>query len=635
MKKLINSLLLGMLSCTALAGEPNFIKNIGWLSFRDLSSQSFADKFDQYKKDYIMIDFDAYETSSGLKYSMVWEKNTTDRPWAEYRNMTSDEYHAKWEDFKTKGYRPVDIECYRSGGSMRYGGIWIKNTEGYGWSSKRDMTKAQYESYITEQKAEGRKMIDLEMYATSNGIRYAAVWVKNYDNTDWKEEHGLNRDDYQAKLDDLTGKGYLVSNFDSYTDGSTQRYAFTCEKKSGFAFQVRTDRNETDYANLWREYCDKGYRLIDFECYSTPNGMRYGGVWIENNKRFDYSKKENLDKLINKYKEDNNLPGISVAIVKDGEMVYRRGFGYADKGNGKVAHGETIYLSASVSKLFSGTLAVKLQDEGKLRNGTSVSLNLNNKISSYLTNVKKSDGTTVSIPSKHTQTVAQLYAHIGCIQHYDGGSPSIKQYTKAIDALTQIWNASLVSNCTIGTNYNYSTHAHTYLAAILEKVTGRTAAQLVQSEFADPYGLSTLRAQYSSPSIPADYDRAVPYKDNNTSTSYENNSWKIFGGGIEISAVDLAWFGWKVLDGQIVKPTARDNVMWTRVNSNVNTGIAWFLGSHGSRRIAEHNGSWTGARSELRVYRDDGVVISIMSNRTNHSIDDVGVLADKIGNIVL
>lgn len=634
--RIITAILFTLLvSTSTYANEPNFTKGIGWLSFRDLTSDDFHEKYIQHKEEYIMIDMDAYETSSGIRFSMVWEKNTSNREWAEFRNMTTDEYHAKWEDFKTRGFRPVDIEAYRVGSIVRYAGIWIKNTEGFGWSSKRNLTKAEYEAYITEQRGLGRKMIDLEMYPTNSGIQYAAVWVSNNDNTDWKEVHGKNRTDYQAQLDDLTGKGYLVTNFDSYTDGGTQRYAFICEKRSGFGFQVRTDRTQLEYANMWREYSDKGYRLIDFECYSTPNGQRYGGIWLENNKYFDYSKRGQLDELITKYKNDNNLPGISVAIVRDGEMIYRRGFGFADKEAGKVAHGGTIYLSASVSKLFSGTMAVKFQDEGKLRDGTIISLNLNNKLSTYLTNVKKSDGSLVTIPSKHTQTVAQLYAHLGCLKHYDGPTPSTQQYAKAIDALTQIWNADLLSGCTIGTNRNYSTHAHTYLAAVLEKVTSRTSAQLVKSELADPYGLGTLRVQFTTSTIPSNYERAKPYNDNNTPTTYGNNSWKVFGGGIETSAVDLAWFGWKVLDGQIVKPAARDNVLWTRVKSGETNGIAWELRDIGGRRVAEHNGSWTGARAELRVYRDNGLVIAIMSNRTNHTVDDVGTLATKIGDIVL
>src|SRR5690242_2615214 len=97
----------------AHATEPTFQKEIGWYSFRDLSSDAFSEKFDQFKNSgYWMIDLDCYETSSGVKYSMVWEKNTGNRGWFEYRNMTDDAYHTKWTELKDDGYRPVDIESY-------------------------------------------------------------------------------------------------------------------------------------------------------------------------------------------------------------------------------------------------------------------------------------------------------------------------------------------------------------------------------------------------------------------------------------------------------------------------------------------------------------------------------------------
>jgi CubicO group peptidase (beta-lactamase class C family) len=89
------------------------------------------------------------------------------------------------------------------------------------------------------------------------------------------------------------------------------------------------------------------------------------------------------------------------------------------------------------------------------------------------------------------------------------------------------------------------------------------------------------------------------------------------------------------LDGKIVKSAARDNTMWTRVLSSETYGIAWALGGSSPNRIAEHGGSWTGARSHLRIYRDKGVVIAIMSNRRGHTVGDVDVLCNNIGTIVL
>ena len=188
----------------------------------------------------------------------------------------------------------------------------------------------------------------------------------------------------------------------------------------------------------------------------------------------------------------------------------------------------------------------------------------------------------------------------------------------------------------MGNTWSYSTPAFTFAGAVLEQATGRTISQLLQDEIATPYGLSSLRSQFASTSLVPDYDRATPYDNSNNETTYSDNSWKVLGGGIETHSVDLARFGWKVLNGEILSANARDNRLWTRVNPSRTHGLGWsVIADPSSRRIAEWNGTWTGSRALLRAYRDDGLVIAIQSNRTNHTVDDVIILANDLGDEVL
>ncbi len=637
-KGTLTRFLISLLFCPNLFAQPSIKKGVDWAFYRDLTHESFAEKFDKYRsEDYILIDMDAYKTPSGTRYAMIWEKNKDNRKWHEFRGMTNDEYHAKWEEYRTQNYRPSDIEVYEVNGVLKYAGIWIEDKENLRWNSRRGMTKAEYEDYLTEQKNDGKKLIDLDIYVISNQTRYAAIFLENKENIAWAEKHGLSRTEYETQVEDLTQKGYLFVNIESYMDNNIQRFALVAEKRSGFGYQVRSDRTELQFANMWREYDDMGYRIIDFECYPTTNGMRYGGLWIENNDRYRYGKKKRLDSLLAKYRADNNLPGISVAIIKDGEMLYRKGEGFADKEAGKVAYGETIYLTASVAKVIAGTIAVKLHDLKKQADGTAVNFDLNNTTATYLTNVKKSDGSLVTLPAHHTHLVKKIFAHIACIPNYGvGPDPVVKQYTKSIDVLTQFWNTPLLSPCTIGTNSNYSNYGFVFVATILEKVTGKTSPQLVKNEISIPYGISTLRAYNETENVPYNYDRAVPYRTNNQPTQHDNKSWKVFAGGLELSAVDLCRFGWKLLNGEIVRPAARDNILWSPVKPGGSRGIAWVIGDRDGKRAAEHGGTWIGARSFIRIYRDDGLVIAVMSNRKNHDAEDEDIndLVDMISDIV-
>lgn len=106
------------------------------------------------------------------------------------------------------------------------------------------------------------------------------------------------------------------------------------------------------------------------------------------------------------------------------------------------------------------------------------------------------------------------------------------------------------------------------------------------------------------------------------------------GGGIEISAKDLAKFGSLLINGEIVNESVRDSLMWQQMNINCidcSYGIGWNLTNGVFGKVAFHDGSWDGARSTIRIYRDRNLVISIMSNKKGHNIIE---LSGSIARIV-
>lgn len=632
MKKLINITATSIFFLCfqfCFAQVPISNENVSWASYRDLSSEKFSKKFKEYSdKGYLMIDVDAYAANGKILYAMVWQKNTDKRGWAEHRDMTSDKYHERWTEYNNKGYRPIDVEAYKKNGKILYAGIWIQNKEGLAWSSKRNLSSSQYSTYFKNQSDKGFRVIDIEVYKIGSKTRYAAIWIKNNDNLAWAQYRNMTRENYQKRVNEFSAKGYIVEDYERYKTGSKTRYAAIWVKRSGIQYQVRTNRSERDYANLWREYNDKGYRLVDFE----REGNSYAGIWVQNNTNIlSYQHKTKLNNLISAYQTTNNLPGLSVAIIENGQMLYKRGFGFANINDNKKAWSRTVYLQASVSKVIGGTIATKLASNGRLENGKEITLDLGENTATYLTNIKTSSGKTVSLPVEHEHTVEQLFSHLSCIRHYSNGpEPIEKHYTKAIDALTQIWDASFFPNCTVGTSRNYSTHALTYAAAVLEAVSGQSTAQLIENEIAKPYNLSSMRAMYGKKNLPKNYERAQAYSSANNKINYQENSWKIFGGGIESSTSDLARFGWKVLNGEIINATDRDSILWTRVNPNEVNGIGWQIRSSGN--IIDHEGLANGARSILRIHRAENVVIAINTNRRAGSLDG---LADNIANIIL
>jgi len=605
--------------------------NVGWASHRDLTSATYSEKFAYYDDlGWMIKDFDTYEHDNGLRYSMIWESNVDNRGWAHWRDLTDAVYHDKWVQYKNAGYRPTDVEGYLSGSNMSYGGIWEQNIEGIGWSSHRDLTAQAYDDLFIERKADGYRLVDMEAYDTNNGLRYSCIWYENTNNISWYQWRDMSRTTYQDYADAYDDANYRMIDYESYKKNGVQKYAAIWEKNLyNHAIAVRTNRTKVQYANYWREYRDKGYRLIDFERYETSSGTRYGGIWTENSPRYRWSNKGVVDSLVTDYREDNNIPGISVAVLQDGEILYQRGFGIADS-LGKKPHGKSVYNIASIAKAIGGTLAAKMELEGQLADGYNIDpLDLTLPTTNYL-----------ALPNgTHTHTVEQLFAHLGCIWHYaTGPEPPNDYYATAQDAMETIWNTSTMSYCTPGVDPNYSTHTYTFAGAVLEAVSNRSVARLLEEELFDYFNLKSMKVQYRYENLRYNYERIMPYadvKDGGGETTYADNSWKVIGGGMESDAVDLVRFGWKVLDGQIVDPFTLEDRLWGIVNSTGNYGLGWRVKPKGGRTVAEKNGGSRGAKTHLRVYRDpeDQMVIAVLCNRRDDYTPEA--LVDDIGDALL
>jgi N-acyl-D-amino-acid deacylase len=74
-----------------------------------------------------------------------------------------------------------------------------------------------------------------------------------------------------------------------------------------------------------------------------------------------------FDNLFTKFVKENSLPGVGVAVTRQGKLVYARGFGYADLENKKPVEPNSLFRLASVSKPITATGVLHLLDKGKLK----------------------------------------------------------------------------------------------------------------------------------------------------------------------------------------------------------------------------------------------------------------------------
>lgn len=305
--------------------------------------------------------------------------------------------------------------------------------------------------------------------------------------------------------------------------------------------------------------------------------------------------------MANQLLKKSNMPGISIAISKQGKIVFAEGFGYADTANKIPVTTTTQFRTASVAKIITATALGKLIQDGKL--------NIDLPVQEYVSD----------FPSKSfTVTSRQLAGHLSGLPHYsDADKIEDRVYPSVKDALGVFSHADLISEP--GTKYRYSTHGYTLLSAVIEGASGKNYLDYMKTEI-----FKTLKMNNTGP----DERRQKP----NTKAaklytvknglqeeikSPEEVSYKWAGGGLVSTPTDLLKLANGYFNGflrpDIVKLMTESQTLKSGKKTQV--GIGWRMSQDiDGRKVIEHAGSMQGARSVICIYPDDQLIISIMVN---------------------
>lgn len=329
--------------------------------------------------------------------------------------------------------------------------------------------------------------------------------------------------------------------------------------------------------------------------------------------------------LVQQHRRKFRVPGISVAIAQNGRLVYSEGFGYRDRERRLLATPQTRYRLASISKSVTSVIVMSLVEQGRF--------DLNRSLASYVPGFPE---------QKKVIQLKHLLSHQSGIRHYKPGDPDSLSFLYCRDAMKFFQDDALKFQP--GEKYSYSTHAYTVLGAALENATEKPFRQLVIDELTVKHDLPTLRPEDRAAADPlrATLYRTVvqtssssrePAQINNARAEPDNISWKCPGGGLESTAPDLCRFGTKLLDRSLLSKNSLQQ-LWTpsRLNNGSLTryGLGWVIGSSGEHRYVAHSGSQLGARSYLRIYPDEKIVVVILSNCSSHRPQDLGDALSKV-----
>jgi CubicO group peptidase (beta-lactamase class C family) len=128
-----------------------------------------------------------------------------------------------------------------------------------------------------------------------------------------------------------------------------------------------------------------------------------------------------LDRVLQKYVDDNQVAGVVALVLQDGRPVYERAFGWSDKEAGRRMTTDTIFRIASQSKAITSAAVLALVEEGKI----GITENVGHFIKSFAntTVAVEKNGTISTVPAKRHITIRDLLTHTAGISY--GTDPSL------------------------------------------------------------------------------------------------------------------------------------------------------------------------------------------------------------------
>ncbi len=318
------------------------------------------------------------------------------------------------------------------------------------------------------------------------------------------------------------------------------------------------------------------------------------------------------DKITSTWKK-SGAPSVSVAVVKDGKLIYARAFGDADMAGHRAADVRTRYAVGSISKQFTAAALLLAEEQGRL--------SLDDKVSKYFPDLTRAGEV----------SLRQLLSHTSGYEDYAPQDYIIPDWTKPItpQAILDRW-AKKPLNFDPGTKWQYSNTNYVLAGEIFEKATGTSLVPFLREKIFDPLGMAS-----AGDCLPIQPGDAVAY------TRYalgpprpagrEADGWYFAAGELCMTPSDLARWDKAFLEKKILSARSYDE--FTRevtLNNGDSThyALGLSLSAVGSIPALQHGGEVSGfiASNSILPTRNGAVVV--LSNEDGLNL--VGPLSREI-----
>lgn len=309
-----------------------------------------------------------------------------------------------------------------------------------------------------------------------------------------------------------------------------------------------------------------------------------------------------VDTYINEQLRKRHIPGLSLAVVKNGKIVKAKGYGFANLEHRVPATPDTVYYLGSISKQLVATGIMLLVQQGRV--------NLDEKINRYLP----------GLPTAWAEVrVKNLLNHTAGIPDYMSAPGLVWKQDYTYEQIIEL-AANRPPHFAPGQAWRYVNTNYLILDHIILAVSGQPWDAFLTQEVFRPLRMTSTRLQ----GLDIISRRAAPYDWDEKSAVWRNTGYlspSLFNngsGGLLSTVFDLAKWD-AALYGESILKQASLAQMWTPTplgdGTTRNYGFGWDVDQHlGHRRIG-HSGGAPGFETHIARFVDDKLTVIILTNR--------------------
>ncbi len=311
------------------------------------------------------------------------------------------------------------------------------------------------------------------------------------------------------------------------------------------------------------------------------------------------------------------LPGIVVGVVSDQQLVWARGFGYADVKAKIPMSPETKFRMASHSKLFAAIAIMQLREEGKLR--------LDDPVEKYLSWFK-------AAPAGDDDgqiTIEQLLSHSSGLQR-EAGDHWVSFEFPTADQLKRLY-AERKAAFAPSVRWKYSNLAYAVAGMVTEQVTGQSWADYVDRNIFQPLGMTSSSVDKNVSGLTVPYGRRMPDGTREV-LPFVDARGMAAATGITSNLNDMARFvsanfrrgargGAQVVSSGSWREMHRARSV--EENWTSGSGLGYDISRINNRTWTGHGGGYPGNTTQTFLQLDDKVGVIVLTNTNDSNVGDI------------